>query len=229
MTKSRNIIRPKKRWQPIEDVMLMALYPHSTASALAKALNTTKLAIYNRSNKLQLSKSEWFKQSTLSSRLRREDAPGVAYRFQKGHVPANKGKKGITYPGCVATQFKKGALNGRAAQLKKPIGFERVTRDGYLERKINDDLPFNQRWRAVHILLWEEANGPLPSGHALVFINGDKTDIRLENLQLLTRADLMRRNSYHNYGPEIARVFQLKGAITRQINKRERGNEDEHD
>ena len=30
----------------------------------------------------------------------------------------------------------------------------------------------------------------------------------------------MRRNSAHNRGPEIARLIQLKGAITRQINKR---------
>lgn len=32
----------------------------------------------------------------------------------------------------------------------------------------------------------------------------------------------MSRNTMHNYGPEIARVIQLKGAITRQINRRTR-------
>jgi hypothetical protein len=30
----------------------------------------------------------------------------------------------------------------------------------------------------------------------------------------------MRRNSYHQYGPEVAKAVQLRGAITRQINKR---------
>ena len=37
---------------------------------------------------------------------------------------------------------------------------------------------------------------------------------------MVTRAELMRRNSVHNRGPEIARIHQLKGAIMRQINKR---------
>jgi hypothetical protein len=225
MTKSRNINRPKKQWQLIEDVILMACYPFSSAAALAKALDTTKSAIYQRSNRLNLSKSDWFKDSILASRLRREDHPGVAYRFKKGHVPANKGIKGVSYPGMKATQFKPGHLSGRAALNKKPVGFERTSKDGYLERKINDDLPFNKRWRAVHIIEWEKVNGPLPEGHALVFINKDKTDIRLDNLELVTRAELMRRNTYHNYGKEIAQVIQLKGQITRQINKRERNQE----
>ena len=81
---------------------------------------------------------------------------------------------------------------------------------------------FNRRWRAVHILLWEAAHGPLPKGHAIVFKDGDKRHIELDNLQLVTRAELMSRNTMHNYGPEIARVIQLKGAITRQINRRTR-------
>lgn len=31
----------------------------------------------------------------------------------------------------------------------------------------------------------------------------------------------MHRNSVHNYGPEIASICQLQGAIKRQINKRQ--------
>ena len=38
---------------------------------------------------------------------------------------------------------------------------------------------------------------------------------------LMTRAELMKRNSYHNrYPKEVARLVQLRGAVTRQINKR---------
>ena len=102
----------------------------------------------------------------------------------------------------------------------KPIGTERVTIDGYLERKINDDMPLQKRWRAVHIVHWEQVNGPLPAGHALVFRDGNKRNICLENLELLTRAELMRRNSCHNHGPEIAELVRLRAIITRQINKR---------
>jgi len=72
----------------------------------------------------------------------------------------------------------------------------------------------------VHHLVLLEAGREVPPGHALVFRDGDKRNFALDNLELVTRGDLMRRNSYHNYGPEIAAAVQLKGAIMRQINKR---------
>ncbi|MGH8431787.1 MAG: HNH endonuclease signature motif containing protein, partial [Solimonas sp.] len=75
----------------------------------------------------------------------------------------------------------------------------------------------------VHRLLWEEHFGPIPAGHTVVFRNRDKTNTRIDNLELITRAELMRRNSYHNnYPKEIGRVIQLRGQIVRQINKRAR-------
>ncbi len=73
----------------------------------------------------------------------------------------------------------------------------------------------------MHIINWEAVNGPLPKGHALVFKDGNKQNTAVENLELLSRAELMRRNSYHtNYPKEVAQLVQLRGAITRQINKR---------
>lgn len=36
----------------------------------------------------------------------------------------------------------------------------------------------------------------------------------------MSRHENMRRNSYHtNYPPEVARLVQLKGAISRQVNR----------
>ncbi len=55
------------------------------------------------------------------------------------------------------------------------------------------------------------------------FIDGNKQNLSLDNLALLSRSDLMRLNSYHNrYPKEIARLIQLRGALMRQINKRAR-------
>lgn len=102
----------------------------------------------------------------------------------------------------------------------KPIGTERISKDGYLERKIHDGMPFQSRWRAVHIVRWEEINGPLPKGHALVFRDGNKANTDPSNMELISRADLMRRNTVHNLPKELAEVIQLKGALQRQINKR---------
>ena len=60
----------------------------------------------------------------------------------------------------------------------------------------------------------------MPQGHAVVFKNGNKADIRIENLELITRRELMARNTVHNLPPAIVQVVQLRGALVRQINRR---------
>ena len=74
----------------------------------------------------------------------------------------------------------------------------------------------------MHLIVWEAANGPLPEGHAVAFVNGDKSDIRFENLVLVSRADLMRRNTLHRLPKELAHAYQLIGAVNRKINRRTR-------
>nr|WP_288356107.1 HNH endonuclease signature motif containing protein [uncultured Pseudomonas sp.] len=83
----------------------------------------------------------------------------------------------------------------------------RFSKEGYLQRKVTDTGYPPRDWKGVHILLWEEAHGPVPSGHCLAFRDGNKRNITLENLELITRAERMRRNTIHRYPPE------LKGAI----------------
>lgn len=222
MTKSRGINRPKRKWSPPEDDVLCACYPFSTAAALAKAFACTPNAVYQRANRLSLAKSEWFKQSILSSRLKRENHPGKATQFKKGQVPPNKGIKGISYPGSVATQFKPGTRQGNAAQNYKPIGSERLTKDGYVQVKMTETGYPPRDWVGKQIIIWERLNGiKLPANHMVIFRDGDRLNFDYDNLELLSRAQNMKRNSFHNYGPEIAKLYQLKGAITRQINKRE--------
>jgi hypothetical protein len=91
-------------------------------------------------------KSEAYLASPAACRLRRGDNIGAPYRFTKGHVPANKGLRRPGWgPGRMKeTQFRKGERQGRAVKLYKPIGTERVSKDGYTERKINDGLPLQR-------------------------------------------------------------------------------------
>lgn len=112
--------------------------------------------------------------------------------FEKGMTSHNKGKKGFCPPGCEKGWFKKGERKGVAIKLYKPIGTERVSKDGYLERKVNDDMPLQQRWRAVHLIRWEEANGPIPEGYALKCLDGDKTNTAPENWIAVPRSMLPR-------------------------------------
>jgi hypothetical protein len=43
----------------------------------------------------------------------------------------------------------------------------------------------NGRSLQVHRVVWEEWNGPVPKGHCVHHVNGDKYDNTLENLELL--------------------------------------------
>lgn len=204
--------------------MLRELYPDTPTAHVARRLRRTVAATYGRADKLGLNKSAEYLASPAACRLRRGDNPGVAFRFPKGHVPANKGLRRPGWgPGRMKeTQFKKGVRRGVAVRLYKPIGTERISKDGYLERKVNDGLPLQARWRAVHLVVWEAAHGPLPRGHAIAFKNGDKRDIRLDNLECITRAELMARNTVHNLPKPLAQTVQLLGALRRKINRKAR-------
>lgn len=101
-------------------------------------------------------------------------------QFKKGHLPANKGRKGID--GWGPTQFKK----GHRPFNYKPVGTERINGDGYVDIKIADP----NKWRAKHLLIWEEANGPVPKGHAVLFGDGNRSNIDLNNLILVSRKEL---------------------------------------
>lgn len=206
-------------WTTDELARFIEAYPDLPTWQLAQELGRTPDQLYYKANRLGLKKSPAFFDSPCSCRLRPGAKIGGATRFKPGHGTWNKGMKGMDIGG-IETRFKPGTRAGKALQLHQPIGAERISKDGYLQRKINDDLPLQARWRAVHLILWEEAHGPIPDGHAVIFKDGNKQNITLDNLECISRAELMRRNSYHRYGQEIARLVQLKGAITRQINQR---------
>ncbi|MGD9862561.1 MAG: HNH endonuclease [Pseudodonghicola sp.] len=115
--------------------------------------------------------------------------------FEPGQIPPNKGHKGYCAPGSEKGWFKKGARHGKARALYKPIGTERLSKDGYLERKVHDEMPLQSRWRAVHLIRWEEVNGPLPERHCLKCIDGDKTNTDPDNWACIPRALLPKLNA----------------------------------
>jgi hypothetical protein len=111
----------------------------------------------------------------------------------EGTPPPNKGTKGLYNVGGNRTSFKK----GQRPRNYKPVGTERIDRDGYVLIKVSDEGAWNQRWRLKHTVIWEEINGPVPKGHCLIFLDGNKLNLSLDNLQLITRNQLARLNQNH--------------------------------
>jgi hypothetical protein len=118
---------------------------------------------------------------------------GRSGQFVKGQAAHNAGKP-FCPPGSAKGWFKKGERRGVATRLYQPIGTERMSKCGYLERKVNDDMPLQKRWRAVHLVEWEAVNGPLPKGHALKCLDGNRQNTDPGNWVCIPRALLPRLN-----------------------------------
>lgn len=191
-----------KPWTAAEDAILAELYRQFSSGEIAARMDRSRASIKGRANKLGLRKP-----------------PGATNtgRFANGMAPWNKGRPFDSGGRSHETRFKP----GQKPHTWHQIGHERITPDGYRERKMTDTGCTRRDYVGLHILLWREHHGDIPAGHAVVFRNGDKADIRIDNLECITRAELMRRNSYHtNYPKPVRKLIQLRGAITRQINKR---------
>ena len=110
-------------------------------------------------------------------RTRRGWKTGRTGCFQPGLRPWNTGRTGTCAAGSEKGWFKKGSRTGRANENYKPIGSERFSKEGYMERKIHDGLPLQSRWRAVHLLNWEAINGPIPKSHCLKCLDGNRLNV----------------------------------------------------
>lgn len=142
---------------------------------------------------------------------------GLTGRFKKGHIPANKGTHPPTVGRMAETQFKSGHLPHNT----KPIGYERITKDGYIEVKLKMRPSAHEKnFKLKHRLIWEEAHGPIPKGYKVIFLDGNKKNIDLNNLALVSpqeEIELMRRGLFSKKA-EFTRTGVLiakAGIITR--------------
>lgn len=216
----------RKPWSKTERAVLVQRYPHISTKMLAAQLGRGMGQVYQQAAKMGLSKSEAYLESPDACRLRRGDQVGKQFRYPPGHVPANLGLRRPGWsPGRMAvTQFKPGERSGKAAENWMPIGTIRADADGYLRLKLREHRPGERNgfgntdiWPLLHRHRWEEAHGPIPPGHAVVFKTKDRSNVGLENLELITRGELMRRNTIHNYPPELKRTIMYLGAVKRKV------------
>lgn len=213
-------------WTTDEIEALRRLYPDHTADVVGKLLGRKAGSVHAKANQLGIEKSKAFKASDMSGRIRRgKHHPAmVASRFQPGLTPWNKGSNYVAGGRSAETRFKKGRL-AHEARNYVPIGSHRLSKDGYLERKVTDDpcLVPARRWAPVARIVWEKEHGPVPENHMVVFLPSRFTnkleELTVDRLECISRGENARRNHPRNKHPEYARLVQIKGAITRQVNR----------
>lgn len=133
-------------------------------------------------SKLQI--SNFKKRNNLSS--------GLDGKFKKGAVSWNKGKNmsDDVYKMCKPTMFKKGSIPPN----KRPIGSERIAKNGYIEIKYAEGL---KKWKSKHKYLYEKYKGEVPKNHVVIFADGNIRNFDIDNLVLVSRKELLYLNQHH--------------------------------
>lgn len=161
--------------------------------------NLSESAIANRKNKLGLSS-------------------GIkGGQFQKGSVPFNKGKKQKDYMSKEAinktknTRFKKGNI----PHNHRPLGSERTTIEGYIEVKVAEP----NKWKTKAVVIYEEKYGKIPKGHKVIYLDGNRQNLDVSNLKVISSAEelIMNSNNLRYSNKELTESGCLVAKI---INKR---------
>lgn len=148
---------------------------------------------------------------------------GLDGRFQKGNIPANKGKKMSVeqYEKCKATMFKKGQLPNNHMK----VGEYTHTTEGYLVKKVRETGTQRERWEFVHRATWEKHNGPIPPGKMVSFLDGDKDNCDIENLIMIDNFENLElnRSKLRFENPEYTKVGVAVAKVKIAARNRKRG------
>ena len=142
------------------------------------------------------------------------------YQFKKGDVPANKGKKQIDYMSSEviertkATRFKKGHLPHNSQGINDGDIHVRKDSKGRYYKWIRESLGV---WKMLHVFNYEKEFGPIPDGYIVFFKNKDSMNCHPSNLELITRAEIMAKNTIHRYPDHIKENIRLISKINKTI------------
>lgn len=133
--------------------------------------------------------------------------------YRKGQAPANKGKKWDEY------MSKEGQAKSRKTCFKKgniplqhrEVGSERINVDGYIEIKVAEP----NKWDLKHRVIYREHYGKIPKDHKIIFLDGNKLNLDINNLKAVSNAEelIMNRNKLFSTDKDITNT----GAILAKV------------
>jgi hypothetical protein len=203
----------KFAWTAEQDFILKDKYEQLNAAEIATLVNKSHYAVKNRLHKLGITLSKEVKLKRCNN-------------YQKGMVAYNTGKKQHEYMSAEAiektkaTRFKKGSLPHNA--LPDGTIVNRKDNKGRLYQMIK--LPNNRKLKYMHVHLWQQHHGAIPKGHIILFSNKNSMDCRIENLECISKAENMRRNSIQNFPEEIIQAITLISKLNKKIKHHEKQN-----
>ena len=191
---------------------IIDLYPHHSTKYIAELLGVSITKVYNTAWAANVKKSAEYMLTPESGRI---IEPSVANQFKPGHTPHYKGKQisAEIYEKVAPTMFKR----GNKPHNTKPNGTINLRADKtgrfYQYIKIKDC-----QWELLQRHVWTQANGEIPPGSVVIFLDGNYLNCELNNLQVISRRENMARNTIQRYPAELQEVMKLTCKLKRKTN-----------
>lgn len=193
------------KWSEEDIDMLTEYYPKRSTKEVAFILGKSIGQCYAKAFALQLHKTPEYLATEMSGRLQKGNKET---QFIKGHKPWNKGMKGLDIGGK-ETQFKKGHVPAN----HKQVGEERIDEDGYIYIKIAE----HTRWMLKHRHIYEQQHGKLAPHMVIVFIDKDRSNFAIDNLEAITKVENMERNRITKYPKPVQQAIKTLNKLWHAI------------
>jgi HNH endonuclease len=206
-------------WTDADNEYLKENYPIIYTSEICTKLGRSYTSVAAQAYKLGLKKSTEFKQMEYKKQGERLRLQGKRHQYAKGHTPHNKGKKvsEITKQLLLKTTFKKGNKPHNAYDDWQEV----IRKDSGGKSYILIKVPGYKKLKHKHVYIWQQANGPVAKGYNIVFKDGNQMNCQLNNLECISNAELMQRNTIQRFPPELQTTIRLVKKLKRTIYAKE--------
>ena len=131
---------------------------------------------------------------------------GMKNKVPKGFEPWNKGLQ----------------IGNSHIHNLKAVGDEYINSEGFVMIKLDNPA----RWVHKHRYIYEQAFGEIGKNNVIIFLDGDKTNLSLDNLHCITRKQLMKMNQNNLFysDPELTKTGIEIAKLMLKVNEVKRKN-----
>jgi hypothetical protein len=99
-------------------------------------------------------------------------------------------------------------INYKQTRKGENIGSEFYHKKNGVLIKISNDGSKKDNWVIKHRYLWEQAHGKIPEGYRVIFLDNNKLNCDLDNLELVSKIEsiLLKKFGFHTNNKEVTKA-----------------------